>query len=279
MKRVQEEQGQPRHRRDDGGGTARLICELHWPRLREQLLAGRYQPQPVRRLLIPKSGGGERELGIPTVLDRFIQQALLAGPATAIRPDLLGAQLRLPAGTPRARCCARGASVRPGRSPLGGGRGSGEVLRSRQPRRADGKAGEADRGPPRAWAHPPLSRSRHHGERGGGGAARGNAARRSPVAAAWRTCSSTKSTRSWRSADTRSCATPTTATSTCGRRRAGERVMEALRRLYARLRLRINEAKSAVARAHGTASSSATRSGSLQDGKSSGASQPKPGSE
>jgi RNA-directed DNA polymerase len=50
---------------------------VHWPRLREELLAGRYQPQPVRRVTIPKPGGGERELCIPTVLDRFIQQALL----------------------------------------------------------------------------------------------------------------------------------------------------------------------------------------------------------
>src|SRR5271166_115151 len=45
--------------------------------LREELLAGRYQPQPVRRATIPKAGGGERELGIPTALDRFIQQATL----------------------------------------------------------------------------------------------------------------------------------------------------------------------------------------------------------
>lgn len=49
----------------------------HWPRLREELLAGRYVPQPVRRHAIPKSDGGMRELGIPTVLDRFIQQGLL----------------------------------------------------------------------------------------------------------------------------------------------------------------------------------------------------------
>jgi RNA-directed DNA polymerase len=49
----------------------------HWPHLREELIAGRYQPQPVKRATIPKPGGGERELGIPTALDRFIQQALL----------------------------------------------------------------------------------------------------------------------------------------------------------------------------------------------------------
>ena len=51
--------------------------KTHWPALREQLLAGTYQPSPVRRHAIPKSGGGVRELGIPTVVDRFIQQAIL----------------------------------------------------------------------------------------------------------------------------------------------------------------------------------------------------------
>lgn len=49
----------------------------NWPGVREQLLAGTYQPSAVRRHAIPKRGGGVRELGIPTVLDRFIQQALL----------------------------------------------------------------------------------------------------------------------------------------------------------------------------------------------------------
>ena len=49
----------------------------HWPGLRESLESGTYQPKPVKRVEIPKTGGGVRPLGIPTVVDRFIQQALL----------------------------------------------------------------------------------------------------------------------------------------------------------------------------------------------------------
>jgi len=76
LKRVVQNQGSPG---SDGMRVEELKPYLkeHWPRIREELLSGRYQPLPVKRTEIPKRGGGVRELGIPSVLDRFLQQALL----------------------------------------------------------------------------------------------------------------------------------------------------------------------------------------------------------
>jgi hypothetical protein len=53
------------------------LLKARWPEIEHQLLQGRYQPQPVRRVQIPKPAGGARGLGIPTVIDRVIQQAVL----------------------------------------------------------------------------------------------------------------------------------------------------------------------------------------------------------
>jgi RNA-directed DNA polymerase len=63
----------------DGMTVEQLPAYLkqHWPTIREQLLRGTYKPQPVKRVEIPKPDGGIRKLGIPTVLDRFIQQAVM----------------------------------------------------------------------------------------------------------------------------------------------------------------------------------------------------------
>jgi RNA-directed DNA polymerase len=76
LKRVQQNQGSPG---SDGMTVAELAGHLrgHWPSIKAELLAGTYQPQPVKRQPIPKRGGGVRQLGIPCVLDRFIQQAIL----------------------------------------------------------------------------------------------------------------------------------------------------------------------------------------------------------
>ena len=76
FKRVRRNKGSPGI---DGMTVDELELSLreHWPAIREQLLAGSYQPSVVKRQLIPKSGGGMRQLGIPTVLDRFVQQLLL----------------------------------------------------------------------------------------------------------------------------------------------------------------------------------------------------------
>ncbi|GAB4366668.1 MAG: hypothetical protein Kow0060_24220 [Methylohalobius crimeensis] len=74
-KRVKANQGAPGMdgmRIEDFAEYARS----HWADIRQALLDGTYPPQPVRRVMIPKPGGGERLLGIPTVTDRVIQQAI-----------------------------------------------------------------------------------------------------------------------------------------------------------------------------------------------------------
>jgi len=76
LKRVRQNKGSP-------GVDGMTVDELpeylaeHWEEIREQLVAGTYQPKPVKRQEIPKGGGGVRELGIPTALDRFVQQIIL----------------------------------------------------------------------------------------------------------------------------------------------------------------------------------------------------------
>lgn len=75
IKRVEKNKGS--HGIDQMPTTdLRMYVMENWHTMREQLLSGTYQPKPVRRVEIPKPNGGVRKLGIPTVTDRFIQQAI-----------------------------------------------------------------------------------------------------------------------------------------------------------------------------------------------------------
>ncbi|MBF0547753.1 MAG: hypothetical protein HQM08_25160 [Candidatus Riflebacteria bacterium] len=76
LKRVRSNKGSPG---PDGITVTKLPKYLrkHWLKIRANLIQGTYVPQPIKRVSIPKEGGGERLLGIPSVLDRFIQQAIL----------------------------------------------------------------------------------------------------------------------------------------------------------------------------------------------------------
>jgi RNA-directed DNA polymerase len=75
LRRIERNKGAPGV---DGTGATELRSWLqdHWPEVRSALEDGTYQPKPTRRVTIPKPGGGERELGVPTALDRLIQQAI-----------------------------------------------------------------------------------------------------------------------------------------------------------------------------------------------------------
>jgi RNA-directed DNA polymerase len=85
LRRVESNRGAP-------GVDGMTVEELrpyivtHWREVREALDGGRYRPSPVRRVGIPKPEGGERQLGIPTVLDRFIQQAIAQAMTPLIEP-------------------------------------------------------------------------------------------------------------------------------------------------------------------------------------------------
>jgi RNA-directed DNA polymerase len=137
LKQVRSNRGAPGI---DGMSVDALPSYLkeHWLKIRAQLVAGRYRPRPVRRVEIPKPDGRKRPLGIPTVLDRFIQQAIA---------QVVSAQWE-------AHFHPRSYGFRPQRSAhqavrqlqadtsgqaLGGGPRPGSVLRSGQSRPIDGQ--------------------------------------------------------------------------------------------------------------------------------------------
>src|SRR4030088_116530 len=78
LKQVKANKGSPGVDGMTVGGIKDYLKQ-HWPAIREHLLSGIWEPKPVRRVEIAKPDGGVRKLGIPTVLDRFIQQAEMHG--------------------------------------------------------------------------------------------------------------------------------------------------------------------------------------------------------
>ncbi|HET6588382.1 MAG TPA: hypothetical protein VFG67_11515 [Oleiagrimonas sp.] len=141
--------------------------KVHWPTVKAALLAGQYQPSAVRAVDIPKLQGGVRTLGIPTVLDRLIQQALLQVLQPIVEPTFSASSYGFirpihgapPAGpafgcsksfqtilSTGAQCSSSGTgsqTLRAGRARMGSGHGLGEVLRPGQPRHPDVAGGTA----------------------------------------------------------------------------------------------------------------------------------------
>ncbi len=116
----------------------------HWAQIREELLKGQYQPQPVRSVEIPKPQGGMRQLGIPTVVDRLIQQALHQVLSPIFEPGFFRIELRVSPPKKRASGGATSTRLCGERTAVGRGLRFGEILRPGQPRYLDVAVGAAN---------------------------------------------------------------------------------------------------------------------------------------
>ncbi len=219
----------------------------HWSSLREEILAGRYQPQPVRRHAITKKDGGVRELGIPTVLDRLIQQCVLQVLQPRLDPSFSQHSYGFrPGKRAHDAVCAAQRFIQEGRRWVVDvdleaffDRVNHDVLMSRLAKRVTDRRllglirRYLDAG---IMAHGVVV-ERHEGTPQGGPL--------SPLLANVLLDEVDKEREKRGHAFARYA-------DDCNvyvrSKRAGERVMEGLRRLFAKLRLRVNESKSAVAR-------------------------------
>jgi len=246
LKRVKANKGSPGV---DGMTVEELPAYLkaNWERLRAQLLDGRYQPQPVRQQEIPKHGGGVRKLGIPSVVDRFLQQAILQvlGPRFDATFSDHSYGFR-PGRRAHDAVCAAQKYIQEGRQWVVDvdleqffDRVNHDILMGKLAQRVEDRrmlglirrfleAGVLANG---------ISMERHEGTPQGGPL--------SPLLANVLLDEVDKELERRGHAFVRYADDSNVYVRS---RRAGERVMQTLRRLYAKLRLRVNETKSAVAR-------------------------------
>ena len=244
LKRVRKNKGSPGI---DGMtvGVLPAFLRVNWLWIREELLAGTYQPAAIKRVEIPKSGGGVRELGIPTALDRFIQQALLQVLQPAFDPSFSEHSYGFrPGRSAHAAVKAARAHVQSGRRYVVDmdlekffDRVNHDVLMGRLARRIEDRRvlGLIRRYLETGVMVQGVLMDRHEGTPQGGPL--------SPLLANVLLDEVDKELERRGHAFVRYADDNNVYVRS---RRAGERVMELLRRLYARLRLRVNEAKSAV---------------------------------
>src|ERR1700739_3987812 len=141
----------------------------HWPSIRSQLLAGTYQPQPVKRVEIPKPDGGGRKLGVPRVVDRLIQQALLQVLQGQWDPTFSEHSYGFRPGRFAHQAVGQGQqNIAAGFTVVG------KIFRPGQSRRLDGARRCAGVGQTRAQAYPGLPQGRGDGGRLGRSGAGGD---------------------------------------------------------------------------------------------------------